>query len=170
MSKRTPPDSVGNDTTRPAIPPLGQGKRGEEGYLGYLLRQASAAHRLRMERAMADVGVTLPQFLVLTMIRAYPGISNADLARLALLTPQTVSVIVANLERSGAITRRPHAVHGRIQHIDVTPEGLALLDACRKRSGGIERELLEGFTSEEAQIVRRWLVHAAMLGGENSPS
>jgi DNA-binding MarR family transcriptional regulator len=168
MGKRTTSANVGNDTSSPAIPPLGQGKRGEEGYLGYLLRQASAAHRLRMERAMADVGVTLPQFLVLTMIRAYPGISNADLARLALLTPQTVSVIVANLERSGAIARRPHAVHGRIQHIDVTSEGLALLDACRKRSGGIERELLAGFSPEEEQVVRRWLVHVAMLGGDNA--
>jgi len=32
----------------------------------------------------------------------------------------------------------PCALHGRIQHIDVTPEGLALLDASRKWSGGIE--------------------------------
>ena len=120
MSKRTPVATQEHDTSAnaPAIPEPGQGKRGEEGYLGYLLRQASAAQRLRMERAMADVGVTLPQFLVLTMLRAYPGISNADLARLTMLTPQTVSVIVTNLERSGAITRRPHAVHGRIQHID----------------------------------------------------
>lgn len=168
MSKRTPANSAGNDTNAPAIPQPGQGKRGEEGYLGYLLRQASAAHRLRMERAMADVGVTLPQFLVLTMIRAYPGLSNADLARLTLLTPQTVSVIVANLERSGAIVRRPHAVHGRIQHIDVTPEGAALLAACRKRSGGIERDLLGGFTPDEEQVVRRWLVHVALLGDDKS--
>lgn len=168
MSKRTPAANAGNELDTPFIPEPGQGKRGEEGYLGYLLRQASAAHRLRMERAMTDVGVTLPQFLVLTMIRAYPGVSNADLARLAMLTPQTVSVIVANLERSGAITRRPHAVHGRIQHIDVTPEGLALLAACRKRSGGIELELLEGFTPEEEQVVRRWLVHAAMVGSDKA--
>jgi len=170
MSKRAPATNVGNELDTPFIPEPGQGKRGEEGYLGYLLRQASAAHRLRMERAMADMDVTLPQFLVLTMIRAYPGVSNADLARLAMLTPQTVSVIVANLERSGAITRRPHAVHGRIQHIDVTPEGSALLAACRKRSGGIERELLEGFTPEEEQVVRRWLVHAAMVGGDKATS
>ncbi|WP_439894089.1 MarR family winged helix-turn-helix transcriptional regulator (plasmid) [Ralstonia sp. 25C] len=170
MSKRTPANSAGTDTNAPVIPQPGQGKRGEEGYLGYLLRQASAAHRLRMERAMADVGVTLPQFLVLTMIRAYPGLSNADLARLTLLTPQTVSVIVANLERNGAIARRPHAVHGRIQHIDVTPEGAALLAACRKRSGGIERDLLEGFTPDEEQVVRRWLVRVALLGDDKSAS
>ena len=99
MSKRATAAGKENDTPRnsPSIPEPGQGKRGEEGYLGYLLRQASAAQRLRMERAMADVDVTLPQFLVLTMLRAYPGISNADLARLTMLTPQTVSVIVANL-------------------------------------------------------------------------
>ncbi len=83
--------------TRP--PPPGQGKRGEKGYLAYLLRQAQAATRLTMERALADLGVTPPQFAVLTMLKAYPGLSGADLARVALLTPQTVGVIIRNLER-----------------------------------------------------------------------
>jgi hypothetical protein len=85
-------------------PPPGQGKRGEKGYLGYLLRQAQAAARLTLERALADLGITPPQFVVLTMLRAYPGLSGADLARLALLTPQTVGVIIRNLSataRSG---------------------------------------------------------------------
>ena len=74
--------------TRP--PPPGQGKRGEQGHLAYLLRQAQAATRLAMERALADLGVTPPQFVVLTMLRAYPGLSGADLARVAMLTPQTI--------------------------------------------------------------------------------
>ena len=30
------------------------------------------------------------------MIGAYPGLSNADLARVAVLTPQTTNAIVAN--------------------------------------------------------------------------
>ena len=59
-----------------------------------------------MERALAELGVTPPQFVVLTMLRAYPGLSGADLARVALLTPQTVGVIIRNLERDGAI-RKP---------------------------------------------------------------
>jgi len=79
-------------------PPPGQGKRGESGYLGYLLRQAQAASRLSLERALADLGATPPQFVVLTMLKAYPGLSGADLARVAILTPQTVSVIIRNLE------------------------------------------------------------------------
>jgi DNA-binding MarR family transcriptional regulator len=153
---------------RQEIPRTGEGKRGEEGHIGYLLRQAGAANRLRMERALADLGVTPPQFMVLTMLVAYPGLSNADVARLALLTPQTVSVIVANLLRSGAIARRPHAVHGRIQHIDVTDEGKALLKQCRSRVKAIEQQMLTGFNADEESVIRRWLVSLAVEGGAST--
>lgn len=148
-----------------SVPRIGEGKRGEGGYLGYLLRQASAAYRLKMERALSDLGATPPQFSVLTMLVAYPGISNADLARLSLLTPQTVSVIVGNLERAGALTRRPHATHGRVQHIDVTDTGRELLARCRERAQGIERWLRAGLSPGEEQIIRRWLVRVAIETG-----
>jgi DNA-binding MarR family transcriptional regulator len=138
---------------RQEVPRIGEGKRGEEGHIGYLLRQAGAANRLRMERALSDFGVTPPQFMVLTMLVAYPGLSNA------------VSVIVANLLRSGAIARRPHAVHGRIQHIDVTDEGKALLKQCRSRVKAIEQQMLDGFSADEESVIRRWLVSLAVEGG-----
>ncbi len=59
------------------------------------------------------------------MLKAYPGLSGADLTRVALLTPQTVGVvIIRNLERDGAIRRTPHPVHGRILQWALTPRGL----------------------------------------------
>ncbi|AZO28092.1 MULTISPECIES: MarR family transcriptional regulator [Mesorhizobium] len=147
--------------TSPAIPAPGEGKRGEQGYIGYLLRQAAGAYRLRVERALGEFGVTQPQFATLTMLSAYPGISNADLARLAVLTPQTVSVIVANLERAGSLVRKPHAVHGRIQHLDLSDSGRALLKKCRERVQKLERELTAGLSATEERAVRRWLVGVA---------
>ncbi len=149
---------------RIAIPRPGEGKRGEEGYFGYLLRQASAAHRLKLERALADIEVTPPQFLVLTMLAAYPGASNAELARLTLLTPQTVNVIVANLERAGALSRRPHEVHGRILEIELTDKGKRLLGSSRDRAHAIERDLARGLNAEEQKMVRRWLAQVARGG------
>jgi DNA-binding MarR family transcriptional regulator len=146
---------------RPRIPEAGEGKRGEEGYAGYLLRQAAGAYRLRVERRLADLAVTPPQFAVMTMLRAYPGCSNADIARLALLTPQTTSVIVNNLERAGLIRRRPHGIHGRILQIELTEMGSALLGRCRKRVHAIELELFAGFSLSDEQAVRRWLVYVA---------
>ncbi|WP_277741556.1 MarR family winged helix-turn-helix transcriptional regulator [Acidithiobacillus sulfuriphilus] len=67
--------------------------------------------------------MTWPQFSVLTMIASYLGASGADLARLSLLTPQTVSVIVNNLEKAGWVVRRAHDQHGRILVLEITDAG-----------------------------------------------
>jgi DNA-binding MarR family transcriptional regulator len=143
-------------------PPPGHGKRGESGYLGYLLRQAQAASRLAMERALAELGVTPPQFVVLTMLKAYPGLSGADLARVALLTPQTVGVIIRNLERGGSIRKTPHPVHGRVLMWTLTRSGLALLGACRRHVLALERRLAAGLTAKTQVTVRRWLARIAL--------
>lgn len=125
--------------------------------LGFLLRQAAAAHRLRMERALADLNVTPPQFLVLRLVAEHPGISNADLSRMASLTTPTVSVIVTNLKRLGALASRPHAVHGRVQHLDLTEAGWPLLAACKGRAADVEAELEAGMSAAEIEMISAWL-------------
>jgi DNA-binding MarR family transcriptional regulator len=154
---RNPPAN----TPQPAPPPPGEGKRGEQGYLAYLLRQAQAATRLAMERSLAELGVTSPQFVVLTMLKAYPGLSGADLARVAMLTPQTVGVIIRNLERDGAIKNTPHPVHGRVLQWRVTPRGAALLGRCRRHARAVERRLAAGLSAQAPRTIRRWLAKIA---------
>jgi DNA-binding MarR family transcriptional regulator len=155
-----------NSAKNPALagahpPPPGHGKRGEDGYLGYLLRQAHAASRLQMERTLADFGVTPPQFVVLTMLKAYPGLSGADLARVALLTPQTVGVIIRNLERAWSIRKKTHPVHGRVLMWTLTKSGLVLVGKCRRRVLALERRLAAGLTARTQLTVRRWLARIA---------
>jgi DNA-binding MarR family transcriptional regulator len=142
-------------------PPPGLGKRGEQGYLAYLLRQAQAATRLSMERALARLGVTPPQFVVLTMLRAYPGLSGAELARVALLTPQTVGVIIRNLERDSAIAKAPHPVHGRVLQWTLTRRGARRLQSCRRHALALERRLAAGLNKKSQIAVRRWLSEIA---------
>ena len=143
------------------LPQPGEGKRGEQGYFGYLLRQAAATSRLTLERTLSELGATPPQFLVLTMLKAYPGLSGADLARVALLTPQTVGVITRNLERDGAIRMTPHPVHGRVLQWTLTPRGLTLLKKCRKHAIALERRLSAGLNPAAQATVRRWLARIA---------
>jgi DNA-binding MarR family transcriptional regulator len=142
-------------------PPPGLGKRGEDGHIAYLLRQAQAATRLTLERALDDLGTTPPQFAVLTMLNAYPGLSGADVARVALLTPQTVGVIIGNLERDGAIKKTPHPVHGRVLQWALTRRGLNLLGKCRRRVSAVERRLVAGLGNKAELTIRRWLAKIA---------
>jgi DNA-binding MarR family transcriptional regulator len=81
-----------------------------------------------------------------------------------MLTPQTVNVIVANLERAGALARTPHEAHGRILEIELTGKGRKLLGESRERAHGVERDLARGLAPEEQKIVRRWLAQVARGG------
>ncbi|SFL14732.1 MarR family winged helix-turn-helix transcriptional regulator [Methylobacterium pseudosasicola] len=143
------------------LPEAGEGKRGVEGHLGYLLRQAAHAHRQHVEQQLSGLCLTLPQFSVLTMLAAYPGHSSADLARLALVTPQTMSVIVANLLKASLIVRTPHRVHGRIQTIALTDAGEAMLEGAKKRVYALEAEILRDLAPEAQAAIRQWLTRIA---------
>lgn len=161
MSKRTSPSPPG--VTPPAI---GAGKRGEAGYLGYLLRQAAHAQRKRMDRILAPLGLTHPQFLVLTMIRAYPGCSNAELARLTMLTPQTVHAIVAALLQREWVARQAPPAHGRVRPLALSASGEQRLDRARRAALTVERSAQHSLSAEELTTVRRWLVRLARDGAE----
>jgi DNA-binding MarR family transcriptional regulator len=152
-----------NERPARAVPATGEGMRGEKGHLPYLLAQANAAARLALDRAFADLRVTVPQFSVLTMIDAYPGASGADLARLTLLTPQTINFIVKNLERDGLIVKTPDDVHGRVIRLETTAKGRQFRSKCRTRADTIEERLVSDLSDAEQRTIRRWLVSVAQL-------
>lgn len=154
----------------PRLPVVGEARRGPEGYLTYLLRQANASVRLALDRTLAAEGMTYPQQSALTIIRAYDAISAADLARISLLTPQTVNAIVRALETRGAIRKAPDPVHGRILRLTVTEEGRALNKRCRALTAPIEAALKARLGPALEKPVREWLVEIAKDFGERGPS
>lgn len=125
--------------------------------LGFLLRQAAAAHRLKIDQALADLNVTAPQFLVLRLLSQNVGASNAEVARMTGLTTPTISVIVANLKRRGAVLNRPHAIHGRVQHLDLTEGGEKLLSACDTHVERVEADLQAGLAPAKLAAIYEWL-------------
>ncbi|HEY1892526.1 MAG TPA: MarR family transcriptional regulator [Steroidobacteraceae bacterium] len=144
----------------PRLPVVGEAKRGPEGHLTYLLRQANASVRLALDRALAKEEMTHPKQSVLTMIRAYEAISAADVARLTMLTPQTINGIVGALEMRGAIRKVPDPVHGRILRLIITDEGRALNKRCRALTAPIEATL-QAKMGANAEATRQWLVEVA---------
>lgn len=110
--------------------------------LGYALKRAQHAMRQNMDRQLKDLGLSAPQYSVLASVEREPGISNAQLARLAFVTPQTMQAMLVKLEQAGLIARAPDADHGRIQHTTLTAHGgkvLGLAHAAAFRSEQIAR-------------------------------
>jgi DNA-binding MarR family transcriptional regulator len=134
---------------------------GAQAEIDNLLRRAAATQRLAMERALAGVKVTPAQYAVLSIIVEAPGLSNADIARIERLTPQTTSVIIANLERKRAVVRRAHETHGRIRRAQATEAGLRLLRDCRERLRGPYRRLGAAMPQGGETWVETWLTRLA---------
>lgn len=139
----------------------GEGKRGPEGHIGYLLRQAQAAFRHACDTALSELELTLPQFGLLTLLGAQASLSGAELARLSLQTPQTVDTVIKNLERNGLVARTPDPVHGRILRVSLTAAGQGRLAAAKRRVDAIERRLTAGLAPDQETAMRTWLAAVA---------
>jgi DNA-binding MarR family transcriptional regulator len=152
------------------VPAVGEGRRGSEGHIAYLLRQAGGAVRWALDAELAREGLTSPQFLVLTLLQAYPGISGADLARLTQLTPQTINLVVRKLERDALVGRVPHEAHGRVLRLEVSAAGRRRLARCRQLADRVEQRMLALLDARSAPVVRRWLVNVAREFGAQAPA
>lgn len=143
------------------LPKIGEGRRGMEGYLLYLLRQASTAAQQAVDRALLDLGLSLAQYSALTMIKAYEGLSGAELARLSMLTPQSAHEVVQRLSARGLIVKTVDPEHKRIFRLRITEEGKTLLAEARKRSDPVEDFLNRAAGAQGAADIRQWLVAVA---------
>ena len=142
--------------------PVGEEYRGEEGRLGYLLVQAHHAFAVAMDVALRPAGLSRAQFGTLSVVVRQPGLSSADLARVVMVTPQAVNLLVTSLERDGLIERRPRRNHGRILEIHPTREGIRRLDRAYPVVIELEDRISTSLSGRDLATVKRWLVHAAV--------
>src|ERR1700761_7508080 len=111
---------------------------------GWLLKRAQDALNTAMTAALRGPGATVPEYAVLTALADQPGMSNADLARRAYVTPQTMNQVLRELEHRGWVSRRPHPGHGRILQAELTADGRRVLRGCHQVVGGGEERMLGG--------------------------
>lgn len=115
---------------------------GSAGRPGYLLKRAQSALHAAMTAALHEHSTTIGQYALLTALDEEPGLSNADLARRAFVTPQTMNQLLRELEHKQWVTRRPHPVHGRILQADLTQQGHTALRSCHQAVDAIEEQML----------------------------
>jgi DNA-binding MarR family transcriptional regulator len=116
---------------------------------GYLLSQVRASFRAHLDAALVDKGITTPQYVALTTLEEDSRLSNAEVARVCWVTPQTMLRIIENLEEAGFVARSPHPTHGRVRQIELTTRGRKLVAECHQRVLALEARLVRGLTKAE---------------------
>lgn len=124
-----------------------------ENSLGYVMKQAQHALRKRMDERLRDLELTVPKYAVLNALEKEPGASNAELARRAFITPQSMQGIISNLEKSGLIIRESDPAHGRIQKAELTESGRKIVSKAHATAEEIEADLRDAILPMKYEAV-----------------
>lgn len=129
--------------------------------LGTSLKRAVDALNTAKQAAVKPSGLTVPQYSALLFLTDNPGISAAALARLCMVTPQTMTTILQNLESAGMIVRTPHRWHRNMLETQLTEAGQAAFDKADERAVEVERGLADRYTEDELATLRALLERCA---------
>jgi DNA-binding MarR family transcriptional regulator len=129
--------------------------------IGFALKLAQQALRTRLDSGLREIGLTTPQYAVLTFLKVEAGASNATLARRAFVTPQTMQAILVALERAGFISRTAHPEHGRVQKTELTTRGRDALEAASGIVADAESRLRDASAPLDPQAVAAMLLRLA---------
>jgi len=127
----------------------------------YLLVKVLRLVRARVHEQLDAQGIsyTFPQTAMLVKLREAPGRSAAELARVALVRPQTINKILAKLYADGVVESRTDPAHGRIKRIFLTKHGAEIVKKFDAVSNVITGNMFENVNAAEqkqlASIMQR---------------
>ena len=135
--------------------------------LGYELKRAQQALRNRMDTVLRPLSLTTAQYAVLCALERANGASNANLAKAAFVTAQTMHGILTNMERGGLIVRIDDPTHGKILKSQLTKQGRNTLSLAHKIIGDVEAILIKTVGKDEADKMAEVLSKCADVLGSN---
>jgi len=124
--------------------------------------------RVTLDKATREAGLGKSEYVVLRALARTPGLSGAELAREAKVTPQSMHGVLVRLQRDGVIEPGPHPTDKRLRVYSLTAGGQTEADADAGRVADIEAKLTaalaEGERARLASAVRECTAAVEGLG------
>lgn len=117
--------------------------------LSYIIGRLDRAIRNRLIEILEPLQLSIPQFTTLSVLKRRPGLSNAQLARRALILPQSMIQVIAALEARELVERAPDPSHNRILQTRLTAAGLALVEQAEAATREFESGLIAAIDDED---------------------
>jgi DNA-binding MarR family transcriptional regulator len=128
---------------------------GHDASLIYVIGRVNQGIRRRMRTSLAQWSLSVQEFTTLSVLSSRPGLSNAQLARRALVTPQAMIEILSKLESRGLVRREIDPAHGRILRAELTASAQDLLREADPAIRRIQDELLATVPDADREAAMR---------------
>jgi DNA-binding MarR family transcriptional regulator len=120
--------------------------------IGETLKQAQHVYRTYADDLLRPLGISTPQYTVLCAIASEKGLSSVEIARIALVTPQTMQSLLTKLQYIGLITKARSLDNPKMVKIDLTDRGESTVTEAKGLIEQAERLLVEAVGEANAQL------------------
>jgi DNA-binding MarR family transcriptional regulator len=152
-------------SSRPAERPSGSASSRRPARIGFLLSQLGAHAAEVFAAHVKELGLTPSEAGVVRIIAGTPDLTQRELADVLGATQSRVVALVDGLERKGLATRTRSTTDRRVQHVDLTPAGRALLPRLRSAAEAQETALTDGLTPTQVEQLYTLLGELSALRG-----
>jgi DNA-binding MarR family transcriptional regulator len=117
--------------------------------IGTMLAQVSRLLRRSFDERARGIGVTRPQWQVISLLSFHGGINQGGLAELLEVEPITLGRMIDRLQDAQMVERRPDPSDRRAWRLFLTEKGQKLLDELRPFAHETYEIALEGVGEED---------------------
>jgi DNA-binding MarR family transcriptional regulator len=117
--------------------------------LGFLLADVSRLMRRAFDERARTIGITRPQWRVLTTLSRHEGINQGGLADLLEVEPITLCRMVDRLAEAGMVERRADPSDRRAWRLFLTDQARPPLAELRILAADLFEDAMQGLTVEE---------------------
>lgn len=125
--------------------------------LGSLISDVSHFMRRAFDERARGIGVSRPQWRVLTMLQRHEGINQGGLAELIEVEPITLCRMVDRLQEADLVERRADPADRRAWRLFLTDKARALLQEMRPLALGLFDEAMAGLSAEDQDYLFKTL-------------
>jgi len=128
-----------------------------EDNIGSMLADISRLIRRAFDERARNIGVTRPQWQVLTVLNRHEGTNQGSLAEYMDMEPITLCRMVDRLQEAELVERRQDPADRRAWQLFLTPKARDLLQALQPLGVEVMAMALDGITQDERDALRRSL-------------
>jgi DNA-binding MarR family transcriptional regulator len=129
--------------------------------LAYLIGRLDRILRHAIDTAVRGHGLTVAQYTTLSVLGAGTPLSNAQLARRSLVTPQAMNEVLLALEARALVRRNARPDNGRILQTRLTAKGRTVLAECDAEVAVLEAKMLGATPASERAQLRKLVIRCS---------
>ena len=135
---------------------------------GFVLYETARLLSKRFDQRSKSLGLSRAQCQVLAYLVYHEGINQAGLAELLEIEPISLARLIDRMAQAGWVERRPDPRDRRAWQLYITEKAKPLFAEMIAIGREVRGEALNGFSSEESDIIMELLVRARRNLSENT--